>query len=406
MKILHIIDSGGLYGAEVVLLNLVAEQIELGLDPIIASIGEKHIPEKPLETEAIKRGFNVKKFRMRAGPNCLGALKILRFAHQESFDLMHSHGYKGNILFGFLPKKIRKIPLIATLHGWTSTNSFTRIKLYEWLDGKSLRFIDAVVLVSEAMKSHPKFKGRKGINFHVIPNGIPIPDTQYDNSTNQLFNDSSNLRFDHLTNKHFDESTNQRLDENIIDFCKKAYTIGSIGRLSPEKGYGNLIEAVKIVSDDGIDISLVIIGEGEERETLENKVRELGLQGRVILPGYLREAKRYLSCFKVFALSSLTEGLPITILEAMREGVPILSTIVGGVPEALDHGKAGVLVGTSNARDLTQGILRLHDNPELGKHMAEIAKKIVFQIYSSQRMTIEYLKIYKHITKIQNDLPY
>jgi hypothetical protein len=64
MKILHIIDSGGLYGAEVMLLNLVAEQIKLGLDPTIASIGEKNIDEKPLEAEALKRGFKVKKFRM------------------------------------------------------------------------------------------------------------------------------------------------------------------------------------------------------------------------------------------------------------------------------------------------------------------------------------------------------
>ena len=63
MKILHIIDSGGLYGAEMVLLNLVAEQIKQGFEPIIASIGEKGIEEKPLETEAMRRGFRVEKFR-------------------------------------------------------------------------------------------------------------------------------------------------------------------------------------------------------------------------------------------------------------------------------------------------------------------------------------------------------
>ena len=97
MKILHIIDSGGLYGAEMVLLNLVAEQIKLGLEPTIASIGEKGIVEKPLETEVIKRGFKLKKFRMQPGPDYMGASKILRFAKQEYFDLMHSHGYEGNI---------------------------------------------------------------------------------------------------------------------------------------------------------------------------------------------------------------------------------------------------------------------------------------------------------------------
>lgn len=72
MKVLHIIDSGGLYGAEVVLLNLVTEQVKQGLEPIIASIGEKGIAEKPLETEATMRGFRIEKFRMTPGPNYMG----------------------------------------------------------------------------------------------------------------------------------------------------------------------------------------------------------------------------------------------------------------------------------------------------------------------------------------------
>src|SRR3989337_2476449 len=118
MKVLHIIDSGGLYGAEVMLLNLVQEQLRLGLDPVICSIGEKRFFEKPLESEGLKRGFKIKKFRMRAGPNLLGAYKILRFAHIGKFDLMHTHGYKGNILFGLLLRGLRKIPLVSTLHGW------------------------------------------------------------------------------------------------------------------------------------------------------------------------------------------------------------------------------------------------------------------------------------------------
>ena len=175
MKILHIIDSGGLYGAEVMLLHLVAEQIKQGLDPTRASIGEKHIQEKPIETEALKRGFKVKKFRMRPGPNYLGAMQILRFVHSEGFAILHSHGYKGNIFFGFMPKFIRKIPIVSTIHGWTSTNnSFTKMKIYEWFDSKSLKYIDAIVLVSKAMKSHPRLKNQNGINFHVIPNGIPV----------------------------------------------------------------------------------------------------------------------------------------------------------------------------------------------------------------------------------------
>ena len=87
IKVLHIIDSGGLYGAELVLLNLATEQRALGLDVAIASIGEPGIAEKPVEAEAVRRGLAVERFRMRAGPNYRGALKILRHARREGFDL-------------------------------------------------------------------------------------------------------------------------------------------------------------------------------------------------------------------------------------------------------------------------------------------------------------------------------
>jgi len=149
LKILHIIDSGGLYGAEIMLLHLIDEQKKLGLKPVLLSIGRKGIAEKPIEIEASKREIEVHKFRMRSGPNIVWAIKILLFAQKNAFDLMHSHGYKGNILFGFMPKPVRKLPLISTLHGWTSTTGFSKMRVYLWLDSLSLRFIDAVVLVNK-----------------------------------------------------------------------------------------------------------------------------------------------------------------------------------------------------------------------------------------------------------------
>lgn len=116
MKILHIIDSDGFYGAGVMLLNLMAEQTKCGLKPVIVSIGEKHIKEKPLETDALKRGLQVWKFKITPGPNLDGALEFLRYAKREGFDLLHSHGYKGKILFGSIPRTIRQLSIVLTLH--------------------------------------------------------------------------------------------------------------------------------------------------------------------------------------------------------------------------------------------------------------------------------------------------
>lgn len=369
MKILHIIDSGGLYGAEMMLLNLFQEQVRLGLDPTIASIGEMGIDEKPLEAEALKRGFKVEKFRMRPGPNLPGALRILRFAHHEKFDLMHLHGYKGNILFGLMPRAFRKIPLVSTLHGWTSADSLSKMKLYEWLDSKSLKYIDAVVAVNRRMLSHPKLRDLRLANLRVVNNGI------------------TPLEF----------SQGIELDQKIVDFCRGGFAVGSVGRLSREKGFHHLIDAFSELRRLAPETRLVIIGEGEERPSLEARIAQKGLGKHVLLPGYRAKARRYLPLFGIFVLPSLTEGLPLSLLEAMHYGLPIVASRVGGVPEVLENGNAGILVEPDDGRAIANALWELYQKPEYGTALGMKARQIVIRNYSSEKMALEYCEIYKSL---------
>jgi len=105
---------------------------------------------------------------MRNGLNVFGALRLLKYIHSEKFDLVHSHGYKANILLGFIPEFIRCFPMISTLHGYTTTTGFSRMKIYEWLSRLSYKFIDSVVLVNKEMLNHPKFSNRKDIDINLI----------------------------------------------------------------------------------------------------------------------------------------------------------------------------------------------------------------------------------------------
>jgi len=430
MKILHVTDSGGLYGAEMVLLNLVAEQMKTGLEPTIASIGEKWIQEKPFETEAVKRGLRVVKFRMFPGPNLPGMLKVLRYAQKYGFDILHSHGYKGDVAFGSMPKSIRKLPLVSTLHGWTSVVGFSKNRIYEWLQKKSIKHMDAVVLVNKAMLSNPALKKIHGVNFHVVNNGIPISEAQCNDSTNQQFVDSTfhqfdystNRPFNHFTNKQFndstaqqfDHSTNHQLDKEILDFCSQGFTIGSTGRLSTEKGYRYLIEAFSLLTkrikpiqpinqstiqpfDHSTNTRLVIIGEGYERKQLEELVVDYGLKDKVLLPGYRDKAKQYLPYFNAFVLSSLTEGLPVTLLEAMQAKVPIVATKVGGIPDVLSDGQAGILVDPKNPKALSEALFRIYKNSNLGNELVDKAYRRLSSEYSSQSMALGYLKIYNNL---------
>lgn len=369
VKILHVIDSGGLYGAEVMLLNLMHEQVRLGCNPALASIGTREQGEKPLETEARKRGFQVHTFRMLPGPNVPGALRIVKLAVRESFDLYHTHGYRSDILIGFLPRFIRRLPVVSTLHGWTNNGDFSRMTLYEYVDKISLRRIDRVVVVNGSMKNKVGLRGLR-----VVDNGIPVDD------------------FEAVS----DGRVTGGIDDDIASFCRKGFTFGAIGRLSLEKGFSNLIEAVKIASET-YDIRLAIIGDGPLRKLLNDRIHALNLSGRVMLAGYRDGASKYLPCFKGFVLPSLTEGLPMVILEAMLASVPILATRVGGVPEVLENGDAGILLNTGSVQDIADGMIKFVANPDLGLRLAERARARVRDKYSSRLMAEKYNDIYREL---------
>lgn len=369
MRILHVIDSAGLYGAEIMLLNLMKEQQQMNLNPMLLSIEDiSGNSEGSLKEEAVKRGLNAERLALSRGYSIANGLKISRFAVGNRMDIIHSHGYKANILLGSLPKSLRKIPVMSTIHGWTPTKMFSKIWLYTLLDKICLRRMDAIVNVNSLS---PRVGG--SAEGFVIENGI------------------DELKFNP---KHILQS-----DPKINNFCKDSFVIGVLSRLSKEKGLIYLIEAVRLLSDSIKNIKLVIIGEGPLRGFLQDNILKYGLSDKVLLAGYRNSAYNYLPLFNVFVLPSLTEGLPITILEAMQAGVPIVASGVGGIPDVLGKGKYGITVEPANPKALAEAILYVYLNPDLTKEMGKKARQAVLKKYSSRRMAEGYLKVYESVLK-------
>ena len=150
MRILHLIHSEGVYGAESILLYLAREQQQRGHEPFIGSIRDPGTAETPFEALARARGLVVVPIRIapRPTPGVVGSL--LRTVRALAPDVLHSHGYKANILLGPIPRR-RRGAMLATLHGWTNTRRFSRMWLYEHLDRLALRRLDAVVVVARHM---------------------------------------------------------------------------------------------------------------------------------------------------------------------------------------------------------------------------------------------------------------
>ena len=134
-------------------------------------------------------------------------------------------------------------------------------------------------------------------------------------------------------------------------------------------------------------------------QVVQSKILEYSLNGKALLPGYQEEARNYLPHFNLFAMSSLTEGLPITLLEAMQARVPIISTAAGGIAEVLGEGEAGLLVDFCTPSALADAIGRIIKDKDLSGTLTEAAFYRVTTSFTSEAMARKYLDIYQTIIK-------
>lgn len=370
MNVLHIVDSEGIYGAETIILNLMEAQKEMGIYPILLSIGKYSIGEKSIERELKKRGMSVISQRFRGGVNVFGAIKILNVAKSLHVDIIHSHGYKADILLSIMPHFLRKTPILTTLHGFTSINKMSKMALYEIFDCISLKRIDKIVAVSSKIAERKIFH-TLGIKPSVIHNGIKAIDFE-DGAFNSAF---------------------PEIDKKL----QGKFKIISIGRLSLEKNFCSLIRAITHLLDQNVDASLVIFGEGNERQRLENCIHTLGLKEAVYMLGYYPKAYRFLVDFDVFALSSLTEGFPVVVIEAMQSETPIVATNVGEIPRMLDYGELGNVVNANEPEMLADALKWICRNEEQAKEKARKARCKALTDYSAMKMALRYAEVYKNI---------
>lgn len=367
MKILHLIDSGGLYGAEKMLLTLVAEQLKQGLHPMILSAGEPGMAEKAIEAEARRLQLPITPWRMKPGLNLREAWKIIQWARAAGYQLLHSHGYKFNILMGLIPKSLRRLPLIATLHGYVNAARYSKLWIYERLDRFLLPRLDRVCLVSSHMQSIPTLSRIPTNRLAVIPNGLPeLPDT-----------------------------SPQPLDDDLARFLQvHQINLLAVGRLSPEKNFQAIFHAMATPLLQDSAIGLCLVGEGGQREPLQALAARLGLTDKIRFLGYRQDVPHLMPHFDWLVMPSLTEGLPITLLEAMRAGLPVIASAVGGVPDALDGGRAGVLIQPGDVEALASAIA----TPKVAAIGFSDNAKVNFKAkFSAYSMSVFYIRVYMEL---------
>lgn len=176
-----------------------------------------------------------------------------------------------------------------------------------------------------------------------------------------------------------------------------AQIVGNVARLVPEKDHANLVNAFATVLATIPRAYLLLVGEGPLMDATARICADRGVADRVKFAGSRRDVPQLLKLFDVFVLSSATEGMSISLLEAMSAGLPVVATIVGGNPEIVEHGVTGLLCPAHDSEALAARIVDVLCNRELGRSLAVAARERVLTSYSMQRTAIAYMSLYEEL---------
>lgn len=367
MRVLQLISSGGMYGAEAVILNLGRCLDASGHHSVLGVFANSAGGDVQLHREAL--AHNLESHLLP----CSGQLDRRMLAHLRALvrdlhiDVVHAHGYKADV-YAFLALRRAGIPLVSTCHTWLDTD--LKVRTYGILDRLVLRRFAAIAVVSEALRTTLLHAGFSPAKLHLIPNGIDV--TPFQQAVAQA------------------EKTARP---------ESPFRIGLIGRLSHEKGIDLFLQVAAVVLRQYPEAQFLIAGDGPERAHLEALASDLGLSHTVRFLGRSDTMPQLLASLDLVVSASRQEGLPIAILEAMASARPIVATTVGEIPTVLDNGRAGMLVAPENSKALAEAILTLLGDPHLRHTFAEQAKHRVTTHFSANQMTNHYLDMYANASQ-------
>lgn len=361
----QLISTGGIYGAERVLLELAAYLHEQGWESYVVALEGRGAAG--LVREASAQGLAAQAFveegRMAFLPMLL-RLRCLLAEHRQA--IIHSHGYKPDLLLRLLNVP-RRLACVATCHSAYSEKM--KLRMLETAANRALRTFDHAVAVSEEIRTELLNSGMSPDRVTVISNGIS--ELQADSSAREKV----------------------RSEFNLPAQCR---LIVQIGRLVPCKRIDLTIAAMMQLRC-AAEVHLLLVGEGEQRKPLEEQISGSALAGRVRFCGYRRDVPRLLAAADAFVLSSDSEGLPVAILEAMMVRCPIVTTSVGAIPGVLAAGKDAWIVPPGDVTALAAAIDETLGNPALARERAESAHQRFELEYSRDAMGRRYLRIYENV---------
>jgi glycosyltransferase involved in cell wall biosynthesis len=372
VRVLHLISSASYGGAEAQILELSCGQVragqQVGLLVLHRSRGGRTV--HPLVSRAQAWGITVTQFEDWARFPLWLVPRIARQLREGGFDLLHTHGYKADLL-GRFAARMARVPIVATIHGYT--DAFLSVRVYKHLDLLALHRFPKVIAVSNYLRQRLIASGLAPNRVVTVHNAINT-----DVFVSAVGIDRGEIRAE-------------------LGIRPDVPVILTVGRLNPEKGHRYLLESAQLVWRHIPNLRVLIAGEGPLREQLEASVHSLHLDAVVSFLGWRDDVASLMAISDLFVLPSTRESFGLVILEALAMGMPVIATRVGGVPEIVWTGETGILVKPRDAEALAKAMTWALTNPAQAGQLARQGQAVVRQRFSVQAMVKATNRIYHEV---------
>lgn len=352
----------GITGPERRAANLAPQWHASGIDVIIA------YPHRGALWSRFKAtGLPLVDFELRGWRDIGGAGRIEEIARAQEVDLIHSQGAAAlDLACVRAARKVGVGSLVTRpvlIDDQVSRSKFARVLRREADALTTLRWADGVVAVS--LDGYDRL--RKWVapeRLHLVYNGVkPVEHVDA-------------ARFAQLTAKHH---------------------VGMVGHLLEYKGWDDFLRVAKVLTDKDLDVAWHIVGEGPERDSLQKMARDLGIADRVKFHGLLHDVTPVLASLDLFLFTSHREGLSVAVLEAMRAGLPIVATKVGGITDQVIEGENGFIIRDGDISAAAEHVSAVLNNDELRERMGAASRNRMEQHFAEEAMLSNYVDLYRRL---------
>lgn len=297
--------------------------------------------------------------------------KLVMLLKKQRVDIVHAHSFKAGLVGRLAAKVAGTQAVVLTVHNSICNEQWSYWKRLIFNVCESVLFActDRIITVSESLRQEIFYRLKTSSEKIItIYNGIIVED------------------FDLTPDRNYLQKTTGIPVEKVI--------VGTVSRLAVQKGVGNIIKAAAELSLKDKQISYLVVGDGPLRAELEREAEELKVSEQFFFSGERHDINRILPCLDVFVLASLTEGFPLTILEAMASRCPVVATKVGGIPEIINNGINGLLVNPGDISALAKAIKTMILEPKRSKDMGDVGRQQVIKEYTVEKMIVSTERIY------------